>query len=43
MQLETRALGKTVFSTNGAGTTGGYPVEEWKLISFFFFHFLLGI
>ena len=23
---------KTVFSTNGAGTTGGYQVEECKLI-----------
>ena len=23
---------KTAFSTNGAGTTGGYHVEEWELI-----------
>jgi hypothetical protein len=23
---------KTVFSTNSAGTTGSYHVEEWKLI-----------
>jgi hypothetical protein len=23
---------KTAFSTNGAGTTGGYHVEEYKLI-----------
>jgi hypothetical protein len=26
---------KTAFSTNGAGTTGGYHVEECKLIHFY--------
>jgi hypothetical protein len=27
----------TAFSTNGAGTTGGYPVEEYELIHSYLF------
>jgi hypothetical protein len=30
---------KRAFSTNGAGTIGGYHVEEWELIGSVFFFF----
>ena len=31
-EQKTSSEKKTAISTNGAGTTGGYHVEEWELI-----------
>jgi hypothetical protein len=32
MELKLSSGKRAAFSTNGAGTTGGYHVEEWELI-----------